>query len=103
MVSPPSTAMAWPLTKLDESLASHRAHSAMSRGRPDRCIGATSASTASMTATVFCAAWPSRPAPRPKMDVAIPPGQMALTRTPSSPSSLAVVRVRWAMAALHAL
>jgi hypothetical protein len=59
--------------------------------------------TVDETRTVDCAASLSSPAARPNMDVAMPPGQMALTRIPSSPNSLAAVRVRCAMAALHAL
>ena len=41
--------------------------------------------------------------PIDEIGVAMPPGQMQLTRTPRSPSSMATERVRWMTAALAAL
>src|SRR5215510_8235323 len=38
-ITPPSTTRAWPLTKVDSSLASHRAARAMSSGTPGLLIG----------------------------------------------------------------
>jgi len=67
-VRPPSTARAWPVTKLDPSPASHKAASATSMGRPARRIGARSLNTWDMASTVAWASSPSSPAARAKME-----------------------------------
>ena len=53
---------------------------------------------------IVVSAWSGEsPKDLPKIGVAMPPGQMQLTRTPRSPSSMATERVRWMTAALAAL
>ncbi len=61
------------------------------------CIAASAFLTFS---TVCSASSVAMPIALPKMPVAIPPGEIEFTRTPSSPSSIAAHRVRWMTAAL---
>ena len=75
----------------------------MSAGSPDRFNGCASAKASFINSADAAACSPSKPMPRPKISVAMPPGQMALTRIPNSPNSTAVVRDTWMTPDLAAL
>lgn len=83
------TIRAWPVTKLESSLASRSAAGAMSSGSPARWIGWWVARMGFIFSAISSAAAPETPRAWPKIGVAMPPGQMQFTRTPLSPSSIA--------------
>src|SRR2546422_113142 len=74
----------------------------MSSGSPGRRIGCSVSRIPFMSGIVASARSGESPKALPKIGVAMPPGQMQLTRTPLSPSSIATERVRWMTAALAA-
>jgi len=89
-VIPPPTTRAWPVTKLDSLLASQSAAFAISAGNPDLPIGYRSAIHGSTISGVRSTNSVGRSGTAgAKIAVAIPPGQIALTRMPRSASSKA--------------
>ncbi len=66
----------------------------MSSGTPGRLIGCMFSRTPFMSGMISSAFSGVRPSDLPKIGVAMPPGQMQLTRTPLSPSSIATECVR---------
>ena len=73
----------------------------MSSGRPERRIG-WNGEGALHHVHRLVGGLRVHPERLPKIGVAIPPGQMQLTRTPLSPSSMATDRVSWITAAFAA-
>src|SRR5690606_24683837 len=84
VVRAPSTAMAWPFTKLAPSPQSHTAIAPISSGSPKRPAGVVPIMPALISAMV----------PSCVIGVRIMPGQMAFTRKPCCPYSRAAVLVR---------